>query len=84
MSEESSVDAREFNHYYKDVTHLQYVDVYRVLSLFEVHDPCVAHAIKKLLVPGRRGSKNRIQDIREAVFSLQRALEIEEENSKAL
>jgi hypothetical protein len=28
-------------HYFKDVSKLQTVDVYRVLTLFEVTDPCI-------------------------------------------
>ena len=34
-------------HYFKDVTHLKTIDVYRVLDLFDVSNPCVQHAIKK-------------------------------------
>lgn len=36
-------------HYFKNVEHLKTVDVYRVLDLFNVTNPCVQHAIKKLL-----------------------------------
>ncbi len=50
------------------------VDVYDVLRAFEVHDPAVAHAVKKLLCPGSRGVKGRAQDINEAVEALGRAL----------
>jgi len=49
------------------------VDVYDVLRAFEVHDPAVAHAVKKLLCPGSRGVKDREQDIKEAVEALGRA-----------
>lgn len=71
-------DARAAHpHYHKPVGHLKYIDVYRVLALFEVTDPAVQHAIKKLLVPGKRGAgKSREQDIREAVTSLNRALQM--------
>jgi len=35
-------------HYHKDVRHLETIDVYRVLALFNVTDPCIQHAVKKL------------------------------------
>lgn len=44
-------------HYHKDVSNLQTVDVYRVLALFNVTDPCIQHAVKKLLVAGGRGAE---------------------------
>jgi hypothetical protein len=65
------------SHYYKDVSKLKHIDVYRVLKLFNVTDPCLQHAIKKLLVAGGRGAgKGAEQDIREAVDSLNRALQM--------
>ena len=60
------------NHYFKDVSHLQTVDVYRVLELFDVTDPCLQHAIKKLLCAGGRGAKNDVKDVCEAIDSLNR------------
>lgn len=75
-------ELKKYNHYYKDVRHLDKVDVYRVLQLFEVTDPCLAAAIKKLLVPGKRGGKGRVQDVTEARDTLNRYLEIEEEDSQ--
>lgn len=38
-----------YPHYHKDVAHLKNIDVYRVLTLFKVNEPCIQHAIKKLL-----------------------------------
>lgn len=73
----------DHSHYYKNVTHLKKIDVYRVLQLFEVTDPCIQHAIKKLLVAGGRGAgKDTKRDYREAVDSINRALEMryEDEN----
>jgi hypothetical protein len=59
------------NHYFKDVSKLSTIDVYRVLSLFTVTDPCIQHAIKKLLVAGGRGAGKDIdKDIQEAIDSL--------------
>jgi len=48
----------KYPHYFKSVSHLETVDVYRVLSLFQVNDPCIQHAIKKLLCAGDRGDKS--------------------------
>ena len=59
-------------HYFKDVSHLKTVDVYRVLDLFGVTDPCLQHAIKKLLVAGGRGHKDIAKDVAEAKDSLTR------------
>jgi hypothetical protein len=63
-------------HYFKDVSHLDQVDVYRVLELFNVTNPCIQHAIKKLLCAGTRGVKDHEKDLREAVDSIHRALQM--------
>ena len=69
--------ARKHSHYFKDVSHLKDIDVYRVLKLFNVTDPCVQHAVKKLLVAGGRGAGKDIErDLREAVDSINRALQM--------
>ena len=60
------------NHYFKKTVHLDAVDVYRVLELFEVTDPCLQHAIKKLLCAGGRGAKDMEQDVQEAMDTLER------------
>ncbi len=74
-------ERRAHNHYFKDVSHLRTVDIYRVLTLFGVTDPCVGHAVKKLLVAGGRGAgKNIEQDVREAVDSCNRYLQMQAEN----
>lgn len=68
-------------HYHKDVRHLQTIDVYRVLGLFNVTDPCIQHAVKKLLVAGGRGAgKDLSKDVQEAIDSLQRFQEMQSEN----
>lgn len=69
-------------HYFKNVEHLETIDVYRVLCLFNVTDPCLQHAAKKILCAGMRGGKSLEQDIREAIDSLDRALEMIDEDSK--
>lgn len=55
------------------------IDVYDVLKAFGVTNQADAHAIKKMLMPGQRGAKDAIQDRREAIQSLERAIELEEE-----
>lgn len=67
------------NPYVIDVSGLDKMDIYSVLILYGVKDPEIAHAIKKLLVPGGRGVKGKKQDIEEAVKSLERWLELEEQ-----
>ena len=67
-------------HYFKDVTHLKTIDVYRVLDLFCVSNPCIQHAVKKLLCSGQRGVKDTQQDVQEAITSLVRCLEMQTED----
>jgi hypothetical protein len=70
------------SHYFKDVSNLKHVDVYRVLILFGVTDPCLQHAVKKLLCAGNRGVKDELKDVQEAIASLMRYLEIKTEDEK--
>lgn len=51
------------------------VDVYDVLVAFDVADPAIAHAVKKLLCAGIRGKGDRKQDLTEAIQAIERALE---------
>ena len=63
-------------HYFKDVSKLDKIDVYSVLSLFEVTDPCIQHAVKKLLCTGKRGHKDFNKDVQDAIDSLVRCQEL--------
>jgi hypothetical protein len=67
--------------YHKEVKPGVYIDVYDVLVAFEVANPAIQHAIKKMLCPGQRGAKDRATDVAEAIISLQRAQEIEDERN---
>jgi hypothetical protein len=73
-----------FPHYFKPIppgcTH---VDVYRVLQLFEVADPALQHAAKKLLCAGARGAKDQAQDVAEAIATLQRWQQMRAEEQDA-
>jgi len=52
------------------------IDVYDVLMAYSVTNPADQHAIKKMLMPGKRGVKDANQDRREAIQSLERAIEL--------
>ena len=69
-------ELKQYPHYHKDVSKLETIDVYRVLTLFKVTEPCIQHSIKKLLCAGDRGDKSMIKDITEARDSLNRHLEM--------
>jgi len=72
------------SHYFKDVSDLDEVDVYRVCDLFEVNDPSGAkqHAIKKLLCSGQRGAKDERKDLEEARDTINRKLEMMKEDNQ--
>lgn len=76
------VIAKEFNHYYRKCPY-DYIDVYRVLELFNITSPARQHAIKKLLVTGiRGGGKDEIKDLEEAIASLRRDIEMIQEREQ--
>lgn len=74
------VKLEKHSHYKKDVLHLTTLDIYRVLELFEVRSHAVGHAVKKLLMAGNRGAKDYEQDIQEAIDSLNRELQMKQED----
>ena len=74
--------SRNHGHYFKNVSHLKEVDFYRIADLFGITDQAIGHAVKKLLVPGIRGAKGFRQDIQEAVDTLNRRLEMLDEDEK--
>lgn len=53
------------------------IDIYDVLQAWQVTNPAIQHAIKKLLQPGQRGHKTRTEDLQEALVSIERAIELE-------
>ena len=65
------MDDQPHGHYFRKCPYDQ-IDVYRVLELFAVANPCIAHAAKKLLVTGGRGHKDAEQDVQDAIDSLKR------------
>ena len=59
------------------------LDVYDVLDMFEVESHAIGHAIKKLLMAGKRiGGKDYKQDLREAIASIERGLQSEPRKKK--
>jgi len=66
------------NKYQREVKGI-FIDVYNILKAFDVTDPAIAHATKKLLAAGKRGHKDRKQDLMEAIESIKRAIELEDE-----
>lgn len=68
------------NTYRKSVMEYEYIDVYRVLELYGVKCHAIGHAVKKLLCAGERGAKGCEQDLREALLSIERALEMRGED----
>jgi len=68
--------------YHREIKKGVSVDVYDVLSAFEVVNPAMQHALKKMLAPGKRGAKDTIQDMQEAIQSIERAIELEKEKGE--
>lgn len=76
--------AKEFSHYYRPCP-FDGVDIYRVLLMFGVTDPCLQHAVKKLLVAGgRTAGKSTEKDIDEAIASLTRWKEMRDEEKRSV
>lgn len=63
------------NKYLVEIKKGIWVDVYDVLRGFEVTDPAIQHAVKKLLADGT-GDKDRHTNIEEAKQSIERYLEV--------
>lgn len=78
-----SLQARKHNHYFRDVSRLSELDVYRVCDLFcDDRSGATQHAVKKLLLPGQRGAgKDRMKDLQEAIDTLNRRLEMMREDA---
>lgn len=75
----SSEKPNTSNKYKRKVPTLE-IDVYDILKAFKVINPATQHAIKKLLCAGDRGYKDKVQDLKEALVSISRAIELESDN----
>jgi hypothetical protein len=51
------------------------VDLYDIAEAYGVESHRLFHAIKKLMLAGKRGHKDRETDLREAIVSIQSELE---------
>ena len=69
------------NHYFKPCPY-DTLDVYRVINIFGVSDPCIQHALKKLLCSGVRGHKDQSKDIQDVIDTLERWKQMREEDDK--
>ncbi len=59
------------------------LDMYRIWIIFGVTHPCLQHATKKIFFPGmRKSGKTALQDIDEAIASLQRWKEMQQEDAE--
>lgn len=74
---------RKHAHYFKDLTGIAELDVYRLLRLYKITDQAIGHAIKKLMVAGGRGAGKDVSvDIRESIETLERWEELEAEDKE--
>ena len=71
----------EHNHYFKPCPY-DTLDVYRVINIFGVSDPCIQHALEKLLCSGVRGHKDQAKDIQDVIDTLERWKQMREEDDK--
>ena|SRR5690606_33221193 len=68
------------SHYHKNIAALESLDIYRILKLYDVTDPCLQHIVKKALCAGRRGAKDFTKDVQEIADTAQRCLEMIDED----
>lgn len=78
---ENAYEEQKHSHYYRECPY-EHIDVYRVLGIFEVTDPCLQHACKKLLVAGGRGHKSIEKDIQDCIDTLERWKQMRSEESQ--
>jgi hypothetical protein len=79
----SKTSVRAHSYYFRDVSKLTDLDVYRICDLFvDDRSGATQHALKKILLPGQRGGKDRMKDYQEAVDTLNRKIEMMKEDVK--
>ena len=69
------------SHYFKSCPY-DTLDVYRVINIFGVSDPCIQHALKKLLCSGVRGHKDQSKDIQDVIDTLERWKQMRDEDAE--
>lgn len=75
-NDQTAAAKNKHTHYHKPTNGIEAVDVYWVLNAWEVDCHAIGHAVKKLLNAGQRGVKTKEQDLREAIDSIERAIEL--------
>lgn len=70
------IDIKPHQHYFKDVSDVDEIDVYEVLLRFGVTDPCLQHIVKKALCAGERVHKDFHKDLQDIADTAQRMLTI--------
>jgi len=78
----NNLSDRKHSHYFKKCPY-DAIDVYRVIELFEITDPCAQHALKKILVLGGRGSKDVLRDAQDVIDTMERFKDMREEDIAA-
>lgn len=74
------MDTRAHNHYFRSVKGLEYIDVYRIIELFEVTCPAAQHILKKALAAGKRGAKDQSRDMQDIIDTATRWQEMRRED----
>ena len=54
-----------------------WVDFYDIADAYKITNPGDQHALKKMLMPGMRGVKSANQDRKEAIWSINRAIQLD-------
>lgn len=62
--------------YSRDVSKYEKIDVYDLIQLYDVKNPALQHALKKILMAGDRGHKDFNQDCQDIIDSATRAKEL--------
>jgi len=76
-SEQGRKDKPKHSHYHKDVSGYDTIDIYVICDLYvDDNSGCIQHAVKKLLCGGKRGAKDEVKDLQEAMDTIQRKIEI--------
>lgn len=71
-------------HYFRDVSGLDRIDVYRMLELFGVTCPVAQHVVKKAMAAGQRGHKSTRRDWQDIADSAARKLQMIDEDLRAI
>lgn len=77
------VEEKRHRHYFKLCPYPE-IDVYRVIELWSITDPCQQHALKKILCMGGRGHKDAMRDAQDIIDTMERWQGMRREEGKAL